>query len=121
MGIPEDLERLAELHRQGVLDDNEFTRAKARTIGPGAAPDARPDGVSTALHALRRSRADCWIGGVCGGLGQTTGLPSWVWRLIFVMLVLCAGTGAMVYLLLWILLPKEDDIIDIGAGSYRPG
>ena len=105
MGITNDLERLAELHRSGALDDAEFASAKARAIG--SAP-RRGDGLLDGLHALRRSRSDRWLGGVCGGLAPATGLPAWVWRLIFVSLALCGGTGLMLYVLLWILLPKED-------------
>jgi hypothetical protein len=32
--------------------------------------------------------------------------------------VVCGGTGLMVYLLLWILVPKEDKALDLGAGSF---
>ena len=71
----------------------------------------------------RRSRADRWLGGVCGGLAPATGLPAWLWRLTFLLLALCGGTGLVLYVLLWILLPKEDSGLDRGAGSssVRPG
>jgi phage shock protein PspC (stress-responsive transcriptional regulator) len=71
------------------------------------------------LHALRRSRSDRWLGGVCGGLAPATGLPSWLWRLIFVVLVGCGGTGLIAYVLLWIVLPKEDESLDPGTGTLR--
>ena len=48
-----------------------------------------------------------------------TGLPSWLWRMIFVSLVLCGGIGLMVYLLFWIVVPKEDAGLDLGTGSFR--
>ena len=117
MGITNDLERLAELHRSGALSDAEFARAKALALG--SATHAGSDVVVHWLHALRRSRTDRWVGGVCGGLAPATGLPSWLWRLIFVSLVLCGGTGMMIYLLLWILVPKEDAGLDLGTGSFR--
>jgi phage shock protein C len=115
MGITSDLERLTELHRSGALSDAEFARAKARALGSAPRPDA--DGVAHWLHALRRSRADRWLGGVCGGLATATGLPAWVWRLVFASLALCGGTGAVIYLLFWILVPKEAAGLDVGAGS----
>ena len=117
MGIPDDLERLAALHRTGALSDAEFAAAKARTIGA-----ATPGGTDTAgrwLRALRRSRTDRWLGGVCGGLAPMSGLPSWLWRLIFASLALCAGSGLMLYVLLWVLVPKEDGVVDAGTGSFR--
>ena len=116
MGITDDLERLAELHRSGALTDAEFASAKERALRarpPGA------DGLVDGLHALRRSRGDRWLGGVCGGLAPATGLPSWLWRLIFVALAACGGTGLIAYVLLWILLPQEDAPLDLGTGPLR--
>jgi phage shock protein PspC (stress-responsive transcriptional regulator) len=117
MAITDDLERLAELHRSGALTDAEFASAKARALGSAANPGV--DEVVRWLHALRRSRTDRWLGGVCGGLAPATGLPAWLWRLIFLALGICGGTGLMLYVLLWILVPKESAAIDLGAGSFR--
>jgi len=116
MGITNDLERLAELHRSGALTDAEFASAKARALG---SVPRRADGLVDGLHSLHRSRSDRWLGGVCGGLAPATGLPSWLWRLIFVALAMCGGAGAIVYVLLWILLPREDASLDVGPGSLR--
>ena len=58
------------------------------------------------LRQLRKSREDVWVGGVCGGLGQYTPVPSWVWRVLFLTLGICYGTGVLAYLLLWICLPE---------------
>lgn len=117
MTLPDDLERLAALHRSGALSDAEFASAKARAIG--TASEGGTDAVGRWLRALRRSRTDRWLGGVCGGLAPMSGLPSWLWRLIFASLVLCAGSGLMLYVLLWILVPKEDGVVDAGTGSLR--
>ena len=117
MSITNDLERLAELHRSGALSDAEFASAKARALA--STPNAGADGVVHWLYTLRRSRTDHWLGGVGGGLAPATGLPAWLWRLIFVLLMACGGTGLMLYVLLWILVPKEDGGIDLGTGSFR--
>ena len=117
MGIANDLERLAELHRSGAISDAEFASAKARALGE--TPQASRNAVLHWLHALRRSRSDSWLGGVCGGLAPATGLPSWLCRLIFALLMVCGGTGLVVYLLMWILVPKDDGVLDPGAGSFR--
>ncbi|UXH77861.1 PspC domain-containing protein [Roseateles amylovorans] len=61
-----------------------------------------------AINRLRRARMDRWIGGVCGGIAQLTGITSWFWRIVFLLLVTCAGSGLMLYLLLWIFVPQED-------------
>jgi phage shock protein C len=59
------------------------------------------------LKAMTKSSNDCWIGGVCGGLGAATPLPSWMWRAVFVFGFLAFGAGFLVYVALWICLPSE--------------
>jgi len=57
------------------------------------------------LQNFARSREDSWISGVCGGLGEHTSIPSWTWRLLFVLLFTIYGTGLFIYILLWIFVP----------------
>ena len=108
---PDDLHKLAELHERGALSDDEYARAKARVLSGNAPPPYGTDGSSApamdGLNSLRRSRGDRWIGGVCGGIGRATGMASWIWRLLFTLLVLCAGSGVLLYILLWIFVPEE--------------
>lgn len=59
------------------------------------------------LRNLTKSDSDRWIGGVCGGLGESSPLPSWAWRLMFATLFLCFGTGLLLYILLWIFVPSK--------------
>ncbi|MDY0044762.1 MAG: PspC domain-containing protein [Syntrophales bacterium] len=59
------------------------------------------------LRNLTRSSEDRWIGGVCGGLGEHTPLPSWVWRLAFCLCVIFFGFGVVLYILLWIFVPGK--------------
>ena len=54
---------------------------------------------------LRRSRTDKVIGGVSGGLAEYSGIDALLWRVGFVALTLAGGTGIIVYLLLWLLMP----------------
>ena len=82
-------------------------------LDSAAAPGAAAPGASAAegarsfLQQLARSRSDRFIGGVCGGLGRHTDLPSWAWRLIFCLTLLYFGAGLLIYILLWLLLPQE--------------
>lgn len=59
------------------------------------------------LRNLTKSDSDRWIGGVCGGLGESSPIPSWAWRLLFAALFLCFGTGFLLYILLWIFVPSK--------------
>jgi len=105
MGIAEELEKLQALRDRGAINDEEFARAKAQVldetskIPTGAHP--------TFLHQLARSQRDRFIGGVCGGLGEHTDLPSWAWRVIFCLTSLYFGVGVLIYVLLWVFLPTE--------------
>jgi len=65
------------------------------------------DRQSNWLRNFTKSDTDRWIGGVCGGLGACTPAPSWIWRLLFVLLVICFGTGLLLYILLWIFVPRS--------------
>ncbi len=105
-----ELEKLADLHQRGALSEAEFASAKARLLNSPtrSSPEGSADApLAAALNALRRSRDDRWLGGVCGGISRITGLASWVWRLLFTLLTLFAGTGVLVYLLMWIFVPEE--------------
>jgi phage shock protein C len=106
MSVGDELGQLGDLHQRGILSDDEFARAKARILDGGAVPRAAAP-ASNPINALRRSASDRWLGGVCGGIAQVTGLASWVWRLIFVFGVVFAGTGLLLYVLMWILVPEE--------------
>lgn len=109
MNDADELNKLADLHARGVLNDEEFAKAKARLLAghaaPGASSAAGPN--VGAVNGLRRARVDRWIGGVCGGVARATGLDSWVWRLIFTVLFLAFGSGILLYILLWIFVPEE--------------
>jgi phage shock protein C len=95
----------------GLVGVGLYVSGVART-GDGPASHPGPVGPSSfsdfagALRRLTKSKKDKWLGGVCGGLGEHTPLPSWVWRLAFLLLLCCYGTGLLLYILLWICLPE---------------
>ncbi|HEV7358357.1 MAG TPA: PspC domain-containing protein [Steroidobacteraceae bacterium] len=105
MSLSDELSKLAELRASGTLTEQEFTRAKERLLNAEHAQ--APEPLTAAVNSFRRSRNDRWIGGVCGGIGRSTAVESWVWRLLFTVLFLCAGAGLLVYLLLWMFVPSD--------------
>jgi phage shock protein PspC (stress-responsive transcriptional regulator) len=58
---------------------------------------------------LQRSGTDSMLGGVSGGLADYTGIDAVLWRVGFVVLTLLGGSGVLVYLLLWVLMPPAPD------------
>ena len=110
MSLADELGKLDELRTRGVLSDDEFQRAKQRLLDGVSASAAGASGAAPALVAVnnfRRSAADKWLGGVCGGLAAATGVESWVWRLIVTVMALFGGTGLLLYILLWIFVPTQ--------------
>jgi phage shock protein C len=105
MTLSEELNKLAELRAAGTLTEEEFTRAKERLLNTQHPPMGDP--AVSAVNSFRRSRTDRVLGGVCGGMGQATGVEAWVWRLLFAVLFIFAGAGLLVYLLLWIFVPSD--------------
>jgi phage shock protein PspC (stress-responsive transcriptional regulator) len=56
--------------------------------------------------ALKKSK-DKVIAGVCGGIAESLGFDKTLVRVIWALLVLCAGTGLLLYLILWLLMPNK--------------
>ena len=60
------------------------------------------------MKRLYRSKKDRMLGGVCAGLGEHFDIDPTVIRLVWaVITVISIGTGVLVYILAWILIPEE--------------
>ncbi|MBY8857946.1 PspC domain-containing protein [Nocardia sp. CA2R105] len=59
------------------------------------------------MRRLTRSRTDRWIGGVCGGLAEYFGWNATLVRLLFILSCLLPGPQFLIYLVLWVVIPKE--------------
>jgi phage shock protein PspC (stress-responsive transcriptional regulator)/uncharacterized integral membrane protein len=57
---------------------------------------------------IYRSTTDRMIGGVCGGLGSYLAIDPVLIRLFFVLLTIAGGSGVLIYLLLWIVIPAGE-------------
>jgi phage shock protein C len=61
------------------------------------------------MKRLYRSKKDRILGGVCAGLGEHLDVDPTVIRLVWaVVTVLSIGTGIIIYILAWIIVPEED-------------
>lgn len=56
---------------------------------------------------LQRSRTEKMIGGVCGGLAQYFEIDPTVVRLLWVIVILFGGSGVLLYIILWLIMPLE--------------
>lgn len=80
LGTPED------------ISDNDGTSARDKFSSPG-------------YHRMYRDPDHRLIGGVCSGIGAYWNIDPLIVRIIFVALTLAGGIGAIVYLILYIVLP----------------
>ena len=56
---------------------------------------------------LYRSKTNRQLAGVCGGLAEYFNLDATLIRVLFVVLAVLGGSGVVLYLALWIIVPKE--------------
>jgi phage shock protein C len=57
---------------------------------------------------LKRSRDQRVIAGVCGGIAEWLGWSAGTTRLLFVLITLFTGVPAILYLVLWVVMPERD-------------
>jgi phage shock protein C len=69
---------------------------------PAGQPE-RPD-----PRRLTRSKTDRMIAGVCGGFAAYSGIDATIVRLVMVLLGVLGGTGVLLYLVAWVIVPAED-------------
>ncbi|MGJ3237222.1 MAG: PspC domain-containing protein [Anaerolineae bacterium] len=70
---------------------------------------------------MYRSFSNRMLAGVCGGIASSLPLNPWIWRGIFLVMTLATlGAGALIYLLMWWILPL-DSPLQRRAGGSLPG
>ena len=72
---------------------------------PGPPPPGSPGPAQRA--AVRRSRSERVIAGVCGGLGRYLGIDPMLLRVAFIILSLANGLGLIAYVVAWVAIPEE--------------
>ena len=60
------------------------------------------------MTTLTRPRDGALIAGVCAGLGRRFGMSSGTVRLIFVLSCLLPGPQFVIYLALWVVMPRGE-------------
>jgi phage shock protein C len=57
--------------------------------------------------SLFRSSQNRIIAGVCGGLGHYFDIDPTILRIVFVLMAIFGGSGILVYIILWLVIPSE--------------
>lgn len=53
---------------------------------------------------LTKSSTDRIVAGVCGGIGEFTGIPTWAIRILFILM----SPTLPIYIILALVMPEED-------------
>jgi phage shock protein C len=64
-------------------------------------------GAMDPTRKLYRSRTNRKLAGVCGGLAQYFNIDATLIRVLFVLLAVLGGSGLVLYVAMWIIVPKE--------------
>lgn len=56
---------------------------------------------------LHKSNKNKVIAGVCAGLANYFNIDLVILRILWIILVLCFGVGALAYLMLWLIMPNS--------------
>jgi phage shock protein C len=79
-----------------------------RSHEPGLDGDRAQEGTDMdPTRKLYRSRSDRKLAGVCGGLAEFFSLDPTLIRVLFVVLALAGGSGIVIYLVMWIMVPSQ--------------
>lgn len=69
---------------------------------------AQGEKMTVQKHALRRSKNNRWLAGVCGGLGEFFGInPFWFRLAMFIAFIPGGVPGILIYLIATIMIPSE--------------
>jgi phage shock protein C len=71
-----------------------------------AAPIAKGSAMAE-TRKLYRSRRNRQVAGVCGGLAEYFSLDATLIRILFVVLAVLGGSGLLLYVAMWIIVPNE--------------
>jgi phage shock protein PspC (stress-responsive transcriptional regulator) len=106
MGRPEDFDQEENVGTNG-------------NTGKSSTSSFAQENTTEGPHRLYRSENDKMLGGVCGGIAAYLKIDSSVVRIIFAFLTLGFGTGILVYLVLWVVLPPRSMVTNIRKRLFR--
>src|ERR1700757_48781 len=89
--------------QRNIADGSRFCYNCGARQGMPGAPDAA--GATGGPERLMRSSMDKKLGGVCAGLAEYFDMDVTLVRVLWLLVVLCGGTGILLYIILWILVP----------------
>ncbi len=72
------------------------------------------------MKHLYRSHSNRILAGVCGGLGRYFNIDAVLIRLVWLLLILFGGTGLILYLVAWLIIPAEPEVVETSRTDTKP-
>lgn len=94
MGQPEEFEETEKKEEKNTKSENTFSERRK----------------TTKQKRLYRDIDDHVISGVCSGLGKYFGIDPVLVRLAFLLAIIIGGFGTILYVILWIIIPKAETV-----------
>ena len=115
--------RMAEIFREGLpsslmvvslrMVEGAISRmGRPEEFGPRTTPseeEHRGASDTSSPRPLRRIRKGRVLAGVCGGLAKYLELDPSLVRVLMLIFVVCFGLSVWFYIILWIVIPEQDD------------
>jgi phage shock protein C len=76
-------------------------------VGSSGTASIGKGGTMAEVRKLYRSRTNRQVAGVCGGLAEHFNLDATLIRVLFVVLAVLGGSGILIYVAMWIIVPQE--------------
>ncbi len=115
MGRPSDFE-------QAEQEDTQTHGGAQASAQPNAGQQSQTGGAyqeTTSKKRLYRDESDKLLGGVCSGIAHYLNLDPAIVRIIFALLIILGGSGFLLYIILWIVLPSTSLINNVRKRLYR--
>ncbi|HTS44274.1 MAG TPA: PspC domain-containing protein [Puia sp.] len=114
MGRPEDFEQ------EDVTTNNHSSSSHAGSSTGGSQSASQQAYVAEEPHRLYRSENDKILGGVCGGLAAYLRIDPAIVRIIFTIITFGGfGSGILLYIVLWVVVPSRTLSVNIRKRLYR--
>lgn len=97
-------EMIRVMGRPEQLEEETATRPSEKTASFGAREQMPPP---SGAKRLTRDENDQVVGGVCSGIASYFGIDPVIVRILAFLLILAWGTGLIIYLILWLVLPSS--------------
>jgi phage shock protein C len=100
---------LCKPEKSKIINSSQMADAKFEEIKSESEPMEEKN-PTTKARRLVRSRINRKIAGICGGIGDYFQVDPTLVRLLWIAAIFALGTGLLLYLVLWIVMPLEAEM-----------